>query len=656
MTDATKFEFRTEARQLLDLMVHSVYSNKDIFLRELISNASDALDKLRFAALSDPSLKEAAGEPEIRIHRDATNRTLTVEDNGIGMSEQELHDFIGVIARSGTREFVRIAQEKGSANLPPELIGQFGVGFYSSFMVASEVSLVTRKAGQDKALRWHSAGDGSYTVEPADRPRPGTSVTLTLKPADDEGGLKDYAQEWTLRGIVKKYSDFVAYPIVMKVTRSEPELDKDGNPKKDAPYRSVEKDETLNSMKAIWTRPEKEVTDEEYREFYRHITRDWEEPLARVVSRAEGSHEFKTLLFVPAHAPFDMFWPEAEHGIHLYIRRVFIMNDCKELLPRWLRFVKGVVDSEDLPLNISREILQQDRNTAIIRKHVVKKVLARLEELRDKEKDKFTIFWKEFGKVLKEGVFQDHSNAEAVLQIAWFDSTNSGTEPTSLDDYVGRMKEGQEAIYYLTGRSRTSIEQSPHLEAFKAKGIEVLLLSDPVDEIWVQSVPDYKGKKLQSVGKGEVDLGTEEEKKQQEEKRKEEQSSLGDLLQALAGHLEEQVKEVRLSSRLTSSPACLVSGPGDLTPQLEQMLRATGQEIPQVKRTLEVNPGHPLIQRLNAIFAVSKDDARLPRYARLLYGQAILAEGGIPPEPAEFSRLLAEVFVEATAFAPEGNA
>jgi molecular chaperone HtpG len=653
MTETTRFEFRTEARQLLDLMVHSVYSNKDIFLRELISNASDALDKLRFAALSDPALKEAAGELRIRIRRDASNRTLTVEDNGIGMSEQELHDFIGVIARSGTREFVRIAKEKGSADLPPELIGQFGVGFYSSFMVASEVTLVTRKAGQDQAFRWHSAGDGSYTVEPAGRDLPGTSVTLTLKPADAEGGLKDYAEEWVVRDIIKRYSDFVAYPIVMSVTRSEPELDSDGNPKKDAPYRTVEKDETLNSMKAIWTRPEKEVTDEEYREFYRHITRDWEEPLARSVSRAEGSHEFKTVLFVPSHAPFDLFWPEAEHGIHLYIRRVFIMNDCKELLPRWLRFVKGVVDSEDLPLNISREILQQDRNTAVIRKHIVKKVLARLEELREKEKEKFTTFWKEFGKVLKEGVFQDHGNAESILKIAWFDSTHSATEPTSLDEYVGRMKEGQEAIYYLTGRSRTSIEQSPHLEAFKAKGIEVLLLSDPVDEIWVSSVPEYKDKKLQSVGKGEVDLGTEEEKKQKEEKRKEEQSSLGDLLKSLAGHLDAQVKEVRLSSRLTSSAACLVSDPGDLTPQLEQMLRASGQEIPQVKRTLEVNPEHPLIGHLRQIHAGNNEDLRLPRYAALLYGQAILAEGGLPPDPAQFSRLLSELFVEATTPGPQ---
>ncbi len=656
MTEATKFEFRTEARQLLDLMVHSVYSNKDIFLRELISNASDALDKLRFAALSDPSLKESTGELQIRLRRDATNRTLTVEDNGIGMTEQELHDFIGVIARSGTREFVRIAKEKGEANLPPELIGQFGVGFYSSFMVASEVTLVTRKAGQDKAFRWHSAGDGSYSVEPAERDRPGTSVTLHLKPSDQEGGLKDYVQEWTIQDIVKRYSDFVAYPIVMLVTRSEPELDSDGKPRKDAPYRTVEKDETLNSMKAIWTRPEKDVTQDEYREFYRHLTKDWEEPLARSVSRAEGSHEFKTLLFVPSHAPFDLFWPEAEHGINLYIRRVFIMNDCKELLPRWLRFVKGVVDSEDLPLNISREILQQDRNTSVIRKHVVKKVLSRLEELREKERDKFETFWKEFGKVLKEGVFQDHTNAEAILKIAWFDSTHSATEPTSLDDYIGRMKEGQEVIYYLTGRTRTAIEQSPHLEAFAARGIEVLLLSDPVDEIWVSAVPDYKGKKLQSVGKGEVDLGTAEEKKQEEEKRKEEESSLGDLFKTLAGHLEAHVKEVRLSSRLTSSAACLVSDPGDLTPQLEQMLRATGQEVPTVKRTLEVNPGHPLIQRLNLIHAAGKEDPRLPRYARLLYGQAVLAEGGIPPEPAQFARLLSELFVEATSVPPEGNA
>ena len=624
------FEFQTEARQLLDLMVHSVYSNKDIFLRELISNASDAIDKLRFEALTNPDLSRFTENPEIRIETDPAARTLSVADNGVGMSRDEVVRFIGTIARSGTREFTRALQEARSEGMPPELIGQFGVGFYASFMVADRVTLVTRRAGEEHAVRWESAGDGTYTLSADSRPGPGTTVTLHLKPADSEDGLHDYTAEWTLRDIVKKYSDFVAYPVKLRVER---DAEEEGGAK------TVEH-ETLNSMKAIWTRPEAEVTDEEFSEFYRHISHDWTDPLKRIAMRAEGTQEFRALFYIPSRAPMDLFMRDSHQGVQLYIRRVFIMHDCKELIPEYLRFVRGVVDSEDLSLNISREILQQNRQIQVIRRAATRKIIDTIRAMRTEEPEKFATFWKEFGRVVKEGIFQDDKNREAVLGLCVFRSTN-GDEPVALDDYIGRMKEGQEKIFYLTGESPAALAASPHLEAFRAKGYEVLLLGDPVDTVWTQATFGYKEKEFQDIGRGKAELGSEEERGRAEEARKEQEKELRGLLDALKAALEDRVKDVRLSSRLTDSPACLVGDPGDMTPQMEQIMKAMGQDVQPTKRVLELNADHAIVRALRGAHEADANDPRLAEYANLLHGQAVLAEGGELADPAAFARTLA---------------
>ena len=647
MAKPSHYKFKTEAKQLLDLMIHSVYSNKDIFLRELISNSSDALDKLRFEALKDSALEDARGEAMIRIHVDEEQRTLGVEDNGIGMDREELREFIGIIAKSGSKEYLKLLEQAKESDLPPELIGQFGVGFYSCFMVADKVTIHTRKAGVDEGWMWVSTGDGTYTIAEEAREKPGTTVTVFLKDADPDGGLNDYTQQWVIKEIVKKYSDFVSYPVVMEVERVEYEKDEKGNFKEGGASKTIREDQTINSMKAIWTRSQADVSDEEYREFYRHITRDWEEPLTHTVAAAEGATEFRMLLYVPSKAPYDLFMHDAPHGVQLYIKRVFIMSDCKELLPFHLRFVKGVVDSEDLSLNISREILQQDRTIKIIRKNLVRKVYKMLEDLEKDDPEKYKTFWGQFGKVLKEGIFQDQTSRDKLLELSFFDSTNSDSERTTLDEYVERMKEGQDTIYFMTGKSREMIASSPHLEAFKAKGFEVLLLSDPVDEVWTQGAPEFKEKKFQSVGKGTVELDTDEEKEEAGKERKEREESHKDLLEHLQKTLDEHVKEVRLSTRLTDSPACLVGDEMDLSPQLEQMLRASGQEMPKTKRVLELNPSHPILETLQALFVESKDDPRIDRYAFVLHGQAVLAEGGSLADPASFTHHLTEVMLEA---------
>lgn len=640
-------QFQSEARQVLDLMVHSVYSNREIFLRELISNASDALDKLRFEALTRPEFGELTRDLHIRIETDKDARTLTVHDNGIGMSRDEVVQYIGTIARSGSKEFLSLLKERDAKELPPELIGQFGVGFYSSFMAADRVTLVTRRAGEPAATRWISSGDGTYTLESVEKDGPGTSVTLHLKTAEEEDAT-EFLDDWKIREVVKRYSDYVAYPIRMKVEREEVERDEKGVPKDGGKTHTVVDDQVLNSMKAIWLRPESEVPDQEYNEFYKHISHDWTDPLKRMTLKAEGKYEFRALLFLPAKAPFDLFFQEGfERGIHLYIRRVFIMSDCKELIPEYLRFVRGVVDSEDLPLNISREILQKNRQIETIRKGVTRKVLDTLKSMQKEEPETYETFWKEFGRVVKEGIYRDPDHKETLLELARFDSTHDPATRTTLDDYVERMKPGQDTIYYMTGESRGAVENSPHLEAFRDKGYEVLLLTDPVDELWVQTTFEYKDKKLQSVGKGEVDLGDEEEKKQQEEKRKDQESSFRSLLEALKSHLEDHVKEVRLSSRLTTSPVCLVGDPGDLSPHLEQLLKSAGQDVPQQKRILEINPTHPIVERMQAVFEKDAKDSRVPEYAELLYGQALLAEGSPLPDPAKFSRQVAELMVKA---------
>lgn len=657
MTDAVntgkteKFEFQTEARQLLDLMIHSVYSNKDIFLRELISNASDAIDKLRFEVLTNTDLATYSANPEIRLEVDNDARTLTIHDTGIGMNREEVTRFIGTIAKSGTKEFSALIKEAKATgkDVPADLIGQFGVGFYSSFMVADKVSLITRRAGEDTAVTWESTGDGTYTLGEGQRDVPGTSVTLHLKPADEENGLHDYTAEWTLRDIVKRYSDFVAYPVKMRTERTEIERDDEGKPVEGAEPRTVVEDNTLNSMKAIWTRPEKDVTEDEYNEFYKHISHDWNEPLTRITVRAEGTSEFRALLFVPAKAPYNLFSREFDAGLQLYIRRVFIMSDAKDLVPEYLRFIRGVVDSEDLSLNVSREILQKDRHIGIIRKALVKKVLDTLKSLRKDDAEKWKVVSEEFGRVIKEGLFQDTANHDSLFEICEFASIQGDEKRSAvtLAEYVERMKDGQEAIYYLSGATREAVEASPHLEAFKAKGYEVLLLTDPVDEVWTQYVQDFQGKKLQNAAKGEANLGSEEERKEAEEKLKEQKENYGSLMEALQGKLDAEVKEVRLSTRLTNSPACLVGETFDMSPQLVELMRASGQEVPVQKRILELNPSHPLMEKLQGIFSANAEDPRLADYAELLYGQSVLAEGGKLKDPGAFSKKVADLMASA---------
>jgi molecular chaperone HtpG len=618
---AERHEFQTEVRELLDLMIHSLYSHKDIFLRELISNASDALDRVRFESLSRPELAPA-GELEITLEIDAASRTLSVHDNGIGMTRAELVENLGTIARSGTREFLRAAREAQKASAP-ELIGQFGVGFYSGFMVADRTTVVTRRAGTETATRWESTGDGGYTLEAAERAGAGTTVTLHLKPTDEEDGLKDYTQPWVLKDIVKRYSDFVSYPIRLA-------------------------GETLNSMKAIWARGKDEVTEEEHREFYKHISHDWNDPLEHVSVHIEGGFEARALLYIPSRAPFDLHDREGGRGLALYVKRVFIMDDWRELLPRHLRFVRGVVSSDDLSLNVSREILQKDRQVQAIRKYLVRRLVAVFKEMKEQRPEKYRTFWTEFGAVLKEGLIGLDEGQDRLLELVMAPSTG-GPEPTSLGDYVSRMSEGQPAIYYLTAGSREAAERSPHLEAFRARGHEVLFFLDPIDELWLGMTREFEGKPLTSVAKGAVELGTEEEKKQAETAREETNERFKDVLLALRAALQDEVRDVRLSARLTSSPACLVGEAGDLSPHMEELLRRSGRDVPKVKRVLELNPTHPLVTRLQAFHAAHPADERFKRYAELLHGQAILAEGGTLPDPAAFSRRLAELLVEATA-------
>ncbi len=654
MSQAQRHEFQAEVQQLLDLMVHSLYSDKDVFLRELISNASDALDKLRFEALTRSELGPA-NDLHIRLTPDRAARTLTISDNGIGMTRDEVVKNIGTIAKSGTREFLRAVREQraksGAAEggtLPPELIGQFGVGFYSAFMVAKEIELCTRKAGEAGATRWRSTGDGSYTVEEAERAEHGTTIVLHLKPSeaaehDEDGqghGERDYTADYVLREVVKRYSDFVAYPIRMARTKKT---------KDDAgvEQESVE-DETLNSMKAIWDRPKSEVTEDEYKEFYRHISHDWTDPLRTIPVRMEGTFEAYALLYLPSQAPFDLYSPEMKRGVQLYVKRVFVMDECKELMPPHLRFVKGVVDAHDLSLNVSREILQKDRQIQVIRKQLVKKVLGTLEDMKRDQAEDYLKFWAAFGPALKEGLLAyDTQDKDKLLDLVLASSTHDDAKLTSLEDYVARMKEGQDAIYFLTGPSREAAARSPLLEAFKAKGYEVLLFADPIDELWLERAPRFKDKPLRSIGRGEVQLGSEEERKQAGEALADKQRELSDLLTAFRVHLQEEVKEVRLSTRLTSSPACLVADANDMSPRVQRMLEQLGQAAPKAKPVLELNPTHPLLPKLQAVFQEDKSDPRLATYAKLLLGQAHLADSGQLPDPDAFTKALAELMLRA---------
>ena len=640
-------EFQTEARQLLDLMVHSIYSNKDIFLRELISNSSDASDRRKFEGVQQPELLEGNPEMEIWLEPDADARTLTITDRGIGMNRAEVMGLIGTIAKSGTKEFVEKLKESKEKAVSSDMIGQFGVGFYSSFMVADKVTLETRRAGEATATRWEWNGEGTYTLEEVERDEPGTSITLHLKETDDEDGLSDYTQEWKLRSIVKKYSDFVAYPIKMNIERTEVEKDEEGKPKEGAEEKTVIEAETLNSMKAIWLKEKSEVSDEELTEFYKHISHDWNKPFETISAKIEGTLEYRLLLFIPEKLPMDQLYRDAKFGLQLYVKRVFIMDDCKELVPDYLRFVRGVVDSEDLSLNISREILQQDRQIQRMQKGIVGKVLDSLKSLFEKDRDRYLPFWKEFGRILKEGIYLGGESKDQLLGMALFESTEDDSKLTSLAEYVLRMKPDQDTIYYMCGESRTVVENSPHLEAFKKKDYEVLILTDPVDEVWAQSTPDFDGKTLQSIGKGDVELGSEEEKKKDDEERKAQEKKFETLLECLQKKLDDVVKEVRISNRLETSAACLVGDEGDVSPQLEEMMKSMGQEMPKTKRILEVNPGHPIVEKLQGMFETDAEATELADYADLLYGQALLAEGGQLKDPGKFAKLVADVMVKA---------
>ncbi len=631
-----QYEFQTEARQMLDLMIHSVYSNTDIFLRELISNSSDAIDKLRVESLTDAEIT-MPGRPGITILVDREARIVTVQDNGIGMSHDELVENIGTIARSGTREFMAaLAERKGKAEeVSAELIGRFGVGFYSAFMVADRVELLTRKAGESEAWRWESTGDGTYTIEESARPEHGTTVTLHLKETSED--LDDYTAEWKIRSIVKQYSDFVSYPVMMLV-----EKPKDGGEEGESSDETVMVEEQLNSMKAIWRKRPEEVDAEEYAEFYKSSFYDMTGPLETIHMRAEGTQEYFALLFIPEKAPYDLYMPESIRGVQLYVKRVFIMDDAKDMIPTWLRFLRGVVDSEDLPLNISREILQQNRAVTAIRKRLTKKTLDTLGEMLNNDRAKYLKFWAEFGPVLKEGLLQNPEYQESILDVTLFDSTTSEGKRT-LEEYLGDMKEGSETIWYIAGEDREVVGNSPHLEAFAEKGIEVLLLSDRVDTVWAPGVTEYKGKKFRSIATGDVDLADEKEKEAREEEEKKRSEEHADLLKRLGELLADNVSEVRFSSRLRSSPAVVVTPEGGLDPAMARLMESMGQMVPTQKRILELNPEHAIVGRLKKVFEANSEDPLLTDLAALLYGGALLSEGELPPDPAAYGKLVATI-------------
>jgi len=615
--------FQTEVKQLLDLMIHSLYSNKEIFLRELISNASDAADKLRFEATTDDALYESDSDLHVYIEVDKDTRTITVRDNGIGMNRDEVIENIGTIARSGTREFFE--QLSGDQEKDAHLIGQFGVGFYSSFLVADKVTLTTRRAGLGKehGVRWESAGDGEYVLETVERDTRGTEITLHLREDADE-----FLESFRLKSIIHKYADHIPFPIRMP---GEPIPASEGEEEKAAEI------ETVNQASALWTRPKSELSDEDYNNFYKHIGHDFEDPLAYLHQRLEGKYEYTLLLYLPKNAPFDLWQAEASHGVKLYVRRVFIMEASEELLPRYLRFVRGVMDSNDLPLNVSREILQSSPAMDAMKKGASKRVLGLLEDMAKDKPEDYASFWKEFGNCLKEGIIEDMANREKLAELLRFASTESDEQTVTLTDYVSRMKEGQDAIYFITAETLAAAQHSPHLEVFRKKGIEVLLLSDRIDEWLTTHMNEFDGKKLQSIAKGELDLsgiGSDEdkeaEKKSGEEAAKDAEPAVTKLKEALG----ERVKDVRTTNRLTESPSCLVSDQFDISGNLERLLKQAGQDVPEVKPILEINPEHALIKRL----AKMRSEEKIADFADILFNQAVLAEGALPEDPAGFVR------------------
>ena len=610
--------FQAEVQQLLQLMIHSLYSNKEIFLRELVSNASDASDKLRFEALTDEALYEGDSDLTIRVSYDKDARTLTVADNGIGMSRQEVVDNLGTIARSGTREFVQ--KLTGDQAKDAKLIGQFGVGFYSAFIIADQVTVLTRRAGlgAEHGVRWESDGSGAYTLETVERAARGTEVTLHLREGEDE-----FLDEYRLRNIIHKYSDHISIPVLLK---------------------AADKEERVNRAAALWTRPRKDVSEEEYAEFYKHIAHDFEGPLAHVHTQVEGTQSYTTLFFIPPRAPFDLWDRQQRHGVKLYVRRVFIMDAAEQLMPAYLRFMRGVVDSDDLPLNVSREILQHSRQVDAIRNASVKKVLGLLEDIAKTDQEKYAKVWQNFGQVIKEGPGEDFGNRERIAKLLRFASTRNDTpaEDVSLEDYVSRMKPEQKKIYYIVADSFTAAQHSPHLEVFRHKGIEVLLLHSRIDEWLTAHLTEFDGKPLQSVAKGDLDIGEfADEDKQEAEQAAEAAKPLVERMQKVLG---EKVKSVRVSSRLTSSPACLVVQDHDMGIAFHKMLKAAGHDVPSAAPILEINAKHALVAQLENM----DDEARFADWTRLLFDQALLAEGGQLDDPSDYVRRLNDLLLQLT--------
>ncbi len=641
--------FEAEVQQVLSLVIHSLYTNKDIFLRELISNASDALDKLRFEALTDTTLITDGEALGIALDADKETGILKIADNGIGMSREELVKNLGTIASSGTRRFLQAAAEGGDNSERPDLIGQFGVGFYSAFMVADEVVVETRRAGSDEGFRWRSKGDGSYEIESVEGLSRGTVVSLHLRKAaepagegddatTDEGALK-YLEEWTLREVVRSYSDFVEHPIQMEVERDVPKLDDDGKPIEGETVTEI-KLETLNSQKPLWARPKSEIKDEEHAEFYRHLTHDWSEPLSSLHFSAEGSLEYTALLYLPSKAPMDMFDPSnRDSNVSLYVRRVLIQKECKELLPSFLRFVRGVVECSDLPLNVSRETLQDDPRLGQIQKRLVKKTLEEFSKLLNNKREEYAEFWEAFGSVIKEGIWSGEGDTDKIAKICLFHSSN-GEAMVTLDEYIERMKDGQEVIHVLTGADRATVESSPLLESVAAKDEEVLYLIDPVDEWVLQRLTEYADKKIVALDKGDAQE-EDDVKEKREELQKEHEGFLGSLQTAL----DEEISEVRFTSRLKDSPAVLVAAEGGMSGHMERLLKRSGQEMPKQKRILELNPEHDLVKSLTKLHGVDEKSPRLAEAAEVLHGQALLAEGATPKDPKRFSQLVTELLL-----------
>jgi molecular chaperone HtpG len=628
-----KREFKTEIKQLLDLMIHSLYSHKEVFLRELISNASDAIDRARYESLTNPDIQEDDGDWKIRITPDKVAKTLTLSDNGIGMTKEEAIESLGTIARSGTKEFLQRLQSKEIKD-NPELIGQFGVGFYSSFMVADRITVISRKAGsKDRTgVKWESEGDAAFSVEEVEKKVKGTDVILHLR--DDES---QYLNEWTIRDIVRRYSDFIEHPIVMEVEKTEPStLEKDKTVK-------VREDAILNSQKALWLRDRSGITDEEYEQFYKHVSHDIEPPAKVIHYKAEGTSEFSALLYLPSKLPSNIFYKDYKMGLMLYVKRVQIMEHCEQLLPPYLRFVKGVVDSSDLPLNVSREILQNNRQVEIIKNSIIKKVLDTLLEMKKDDSAKYIQLFKQFGNVIKEGIYYDFQRRESIADLFLFASNNAEKDKfRSLQEYVDSMKEGQEFIYYVPAPSWEEAVRSPYMEAFAAKGLEVLIMTDEVDNLVLTGF-SYKGKQLRSIVTGDVDLGKSESEKEEKEKTLKKYEKLIDLIR---GQLGEHVKDVRLSGRLKDSACLLVTDEGDVDPHMEKILKAMGQDVPENKKILEINPDHPLFGAMNALFEKDPKNAILGEYSGLLYDQALLLEGSRPRDAAAFARSVARLMVD----------